>query len=251
MTKRVIFAIQKGGVGKTTSTVTVAEILAAAGYRVLVVDFDSQGNATRMLTKSSIYRYSGKTIMEGVMQGNVRPYIVPINDNLDLIPAEDRASMFSRYIYTSGIEKPYAVLTRILENIENDYDYVFIDVGPSLGDHMINALVYTDHIIVPVDGGDLALDALIRFDDFVSATRNEGHTNARISGIVITMKDRRSNYEKDVAEGIRQAYGDLVFETEIGRKVRLKEMSARGVDLDDNSLKEYIALTEEIIKRTK
>ena len=80
MTNRIMFALQKGGVGKTTSTVAVAEILAAAGYKVLVCDFDPQGNATKMLTQSSIYRYSGHTIMEAIQIGKAEPYIIPVRE---------------------------------------------------------------------------------------------------------------------------------------------------------------------------
>ncbi len=249
MTKRIMYALQKGGVGKTSSTVATAEILAAAKYRVLVVDFDSQGNATKMLTGDSIYKFSGRTIMEAIQAGNAEPYIQPVKDNIDLIPAEDRLASLSRYIYTRKIDNPYGVLKRLLEPVESRYDVVFVDVGPTLGDHLINALVYSDHLVVPVDSGDLAMDGLLRFMEFVEATRDEGHTNATVLGIALTMRDRRSNYEKDVAAGIRAAYGDLVFNTEIGRKVKIKEMSAIGIDLGDPAMVDYYSLTEEIMKR--
>lgn len=250
MVKRITFALQKGGVGKSSSTVVVSEILAAAGYKVLVVDFDSQGNATKMLTQSSIYRYSGKTIMEAIQQGNAKPYIVPVKDGLDLIPAEDKLATFSRYIYTNRIENPYAVLKRLLEPLEAAYDYVFVDVGPSLGDTVINAIVYADSIIVPVDMGDLALDAMIRFIEFVDATREEGHTNAEIVGILLTMKDgRKTRYETDITNGLRAGYGDLVFTSEIRRRVRVKEISAKGVDLNDPDMGDYFTFAEEMIHR--
>lgn len=249
MTKRIIFALQKGGVGKTTSTVAIAEILAATGYRVLVVDADSQGNATRILTGSSIYDNTGRTIMEAIQEGNATPYIIQTNQGLDLIPAEDRFSTFSRYIHTSGIKNPYGVFKRLLEPIERGYDFVFIDVGPSLGDAMINAIVYADHIVVPMDGGDLSMDALIRFDEFIATTRNEGHTNAELLGIFFTLRDRRSRYEKDITAGVREAYGTMVFDTEVVRRVRIKEMSADGINTIDEAMGDYTALAEEILNR--
>lgn len=251
MPKRVTFALQKGGVGKTTSTVSTAEILAAAGYRVLVVDFDSQGNATKMLTGNSIYQYSGKTIMEAIQQGDAEPFILPVKDGLDLIPAEDRLAAFSRYIYTARINNPYAVLKRLLGPIESRYDFVFIDVGPSLGDTVINAIVYADDIIIPVDMGDLALDAMVRFIEFVDESRAEGHTNAQISGILLTMRDGRPiRYERDITEGLRATYGDLVFNSEIRRLTKIKEIAAGGVNLEDPAMEDYISLVEEIIERT-
>ena len=249
MPKRVIFALQKGGVGKTSSTVVMAEILSAAGYRVLVVDFDSQGNATKMLTGNSIYQYTGNTIMEAIQEGKADPYIVGIRETLDLIPAEDRLAAFSRYIYTSRMENPYAALKRLLATIENRYDYVFVDVGPTLGDTVINAIVYTDHIIIPVDLGELAMDAMVRFIEFVEETRKEGHTTADVSGILLTMRDGRVKNEREISEGIREVYGDLVFKSEIHRRARIKEIATRGIDLKDNAMKDYISLFEEFITK--
>lgn len=250
MPHRIIFAIQKGGVGKTTSTVAVAEILAATGYKVLVVDFDPQGNCTKMLTQNSIYQYSGRTIMEAIQTGNAGPCIVPVKEGLDLIPAEDKLATFSRFIYTSRIANPYAVLKRLLETIESGYDFVFVDVSPTLGDTVINAIVYADRIFIPLDTGDFAMDAMVRFIEFVDESRSEGHTNAVIDGILLTMRDgRATRYERDISEGIRETYGDIVFNTEITRRVKIKEMSAEGVDIIEDAMGDYMSLTEEIIKR--
>lgn len=249
MTNRIIFATNKGGVGKSTSTAICAEILAALGYKVLAIDLDSQGNLTRILTGESKYKFRGKTIMEAVQEGNAEPYIKPLKEGLDLIPAEDRLAVFSRYIYTAKINNPYATIKRLLAPIENRYDFVFVDVSPSLGDEVINAIVYADKVIIPVDSGDLGMDALIGFQEFVETTKEEGHTGAEVFGILITMRDRRSKYEKDVAEGLRETFGNLVFKTEIGRKVKIKEMSATGIDVTNSSMDEYISLVEEIIAR--
>ncbi len=214
-----------------------------------MVDFDSQGNSTKILTGNSIYKYTGSTIMEAIQEGNADPYIVHVKENLDLLPAEDRLSTFSRYIYTSRIDNPYAALKRILETIEDRYDYVLTDVGPTLGDTVINAIVYADHIIVPMDLGDMALDSMVRFIEFVSETAKEGHTDAQITGILLTMRDGRSRYEREISEGTRAVYGDLVLKTEIRRRVKIKEMSATGIDLEDETMADYVAATEEILHR--
>lgn len=250
MPNRIIFALQKGGVGKTSSTVAVAEVLAATGHRVLVVDFDSQGNATKMLTQSSIYKFSGRTIMEAIRDRDADPYIHSVKEGLDLLPAEDKLATFSRYIYTSKVGNPYAVLKRILEPVEDRYDFVFVDVGPTLGDNMINAIVYADRIFIPMDTGDFAMDAMVRFIEFVDDSRAEGHTNAVIDGILLTMRDGRSTrYERDISEGIREAYGDLVFKSEIHRRVKIKEMASEGVDIAAPAMADYVDLTEEILRR--
>lgn len=249
---RITFALQKGGTGKTSSTVAVAEIMAASGYKVLVVDFDSQGNATKMLTQSSIYKYSGRTIMEAIKERSASPYIVSVKENLDLIPAEDKLALFSKHIYTSEINTPYAVLKRILAPIEDRYDFVFIDVGPTLGDNMINAIVYADHIYIPLDTGDFAMDAMVRFIKFVNDAREKKFTKAEVSGIFLTMRDGRpTKYERDISEGLREAYGELMLNTEIRRRVKFKEMSSEGVDVVAPAMEDYLDLTEEILKRTR
>lgn len=250
MAKKITYALQKGGVGKSTSTVATATILAEIGYRVLVVDFDPQGNATKMLTGDSIYQYTGRTIMEAIQAGDAAPYIMPINDRLDLIPAEDYLAAFSRYIYTSKVNNQTEVLKRILDPLDSKYDYIFIDIGPSLGDATINTIVYADHIIVPVDLGDLSMDALVRFVEFVDEARAQGHTSAVITGILLTMRDSRSKYEREIGETLRASYGSVVFDTEIRRRVRIKEISADGVNLAEPAMEDYYALVEEIIKRT-
>ena len=249
MTNRITFALQKGGVGKTSSPVATAEILAATGYKVLVVDFDPQGNATKMLTKDSIYRFTGNTIMKAIRHGDASPYITTTESGVDLIPAEDNLSAFSRYIYTSQVDKPYRVLQRLLAPIESAYDFVFIDVGPSLGDTMVNALVYVDHIIIPVDLGDLAMDAMVRFMAFIDEIKGAGHVHAEIAGVLLTMRDARSRYEREIAQGIREAYKDLIFDTEIKRRTKIKEFSANGVDISEPALISYMDFTEELVNR--
>lgn len=252
MPHRIIFALQKGGVGKTSSTVAVAEIMAASGYKVLVVDFDSQGNATKMLTKNSIYKYSGRTIMEAIRERNAEPYILNIKEGLDLIPAEDKLALFPQHIYTNEIKTPYAVLKRILAPIEARYDFVFVDVGPTLGDNMINAIVYADHIYIPLDTGDFAMDAMVRFIKFVNDAREKRFTKAAVSGIFLTMRDGRpTKYERDISEGLREAYGDLMLNTEIRRRVKFKEMSSEGIDVVAPAMEDYLDLTEEILQRTR
>lgn len=250
MPERIIFAIQKGGVGKTTSTVAVSEVLAELGYKILVVDLDPQGNATKMLTKNSIYKYSGHTIMEAVQIGNADPYVLTIKEGLDLIPAEDKLATFSRFIYTTGVENPYAVLKRLLQPIEDRYDYVFVDVSPTLGDTVINAIVYADRVIIPIDIGDFAMDSMIRFMEFIDESRAEGHTNAVIDGILLTMRDGRvTRYERDISDGLREAYGALIYKTEIHRRIKIKEMSSGGVIVTDPAMADYVSLTEEIIEK--
>lgn len=249
MAEKISFALQKGGVGKTTSTVAVASILAATGRRVLVVDFDVQGNATKILANRSVYKFKGRTIMDAIRAGNIVGCVERVSENLDLIPADDSLAEFSRHIYTGNVIRPELTLRRTMADLENQYDYIFVDVGPTLGDTLINAIAYVDHVIIPVDLGDLAMEAMIRFVAFLDNARADGWSHADVLGILFTMRDRRSRYEREVAQGIRDAYGDLVFQTEIRRRTKIKEISAAGVNLNDATIIDYIDLTAEILNR--
>ena len=255
MVKMILIASNKGGVTKTTSTVILAELLVAVGYKVLVVDLDSQGNATQMLTGDSIYKYTGRSVLEAIKEQNPKQYMVQTKENLYLLPAEDMLATFSRYIYTSNIQYPMKVIKQTLERIENDFDFVFLDCPPNLGDIVLNSVVYTDYVIVPVDSGSFGLDALDRFVDFINGAREEGHTHAELLGVVMTLRDGRSKHEKDVVTEIRAEYGDLVFGAEIRRLTKIKEMAAQGVDPQSKehltALADYLQLVEEVIERVE
>lgn len=254
MAHKIATSIQKGGVGKSTSTVIIAELLAEAGFKVLVLDLDSQGNATSMISGNDIYEYSGRTILEAMKERDARRYILHIKENLDMIPAEDLLITFSRYLYTSGVEGKINVLRNTIEEVENEYDFILMDCPPALGDLTLNAIAYADHIIVPVQLGGFCLTALDRFMDFIDGARDEGHITADILGIVFTMKDR-SRVEREIGSAIRESHGSKVFSTEIKKRAKLKEFSLVGTSMkrkdEVDALEDYISLTEEIIERLK
>lgn len=255
MAFKIAVAIQKGGVAKTTTTAITAEILAASGYRVLVIDLDSQGNATKMLTQRNIYEFSGSTILEAIKEANPKKYIVEVKDNLHLLPAEDMLATYSRYIYTNHFTKPMHVFSEAMQEVENEYDFIIMDLPPNMGDIVLSAIVYADYVSIPVQPEAFAMDALDRFVSFVNEARNEGHTSAEIIGILITMKDNRSVSEKLIADTIRRNYEDLVFDAEVKRKTRLKNYSLMGVTMDKKidmvALEEYMQFTEDMIARIK
>lgn len=252
MAEKIAVAIQKGGVGKTTTSVITAELLAAAGYKVLVIDLDSQGNATEMITETDIYEYSGKTILEAMKELNPRPYLIRKTENLHLLPAEDMLVTFSRYIYTNGIAKKTRVLENTIKEIEKDYDYIIIDCAPNLGDLTLNALVYADHIVAPVQLGGFCLSALDRFMDFVEGAKEEGHTHAEIIGVLFTIKDR-SRIEREIGANIRERYEVEVFDTEVRKRAKIKEFSLTGTMMNRkdeiDALEDYIQFVEELTER--
>lgn len=250
---KIAFAIQKGGVGKTSSTVITAELLAELGYRVLVLDLDSQGNASQMITGKNIYEFSGKTILEAMKEMDPREYIIERDEHLHVIPAEDMLATFSRYIYTNNIAGKMRVLANTMKQVEDRYDYILMDCPPNMGDMTLNAIVYADFIIIPTQLGGFCIDALDRFYDFIKGAREEGHTDAEILGIAYTIKESRSSTEQAIANTIRQKFKDLVFKTEIRKRARLKDFALIGTRMerksDMDALDDYINLTKEVIER--
>lgn len=255
MAFKIAVSIQKGGCGKTTTASIMAEILAASGYKVMVIDLDSQGNATKMLTQKNIYDFSGNTVLEAIKEQNPRKYRIEIKDNLHLLPAEDMLATYSRYIYTNKFAYPLLVFQEAMRDIENEYDFIIMDLPPNMGDIVLSSIVYADYIVIPMQCEAFAMDAADRFIEFVNETRKEGHTDAEIIGVLLTMKDNRAVSEKLIAETVRRNYGSLIFDSEIKRKTRIKDYSLMGITMerkaDQNALEEYLLFTEEVINRIK
>lgn len=253
MAHKIMVAIQKGGVGKTTTTVMVAEMLAASGRKVLVLDLDSQGNATQMLTGNSIYANSGKTIFEAVKEMNPKKYILSPKENIDLLPSDDMLSQFDRYIYQEKYTNPSKTLYTALRDIESDYDYILMDCPPNLGGIVLNAIAYSDYVIAPINPDAFGMDALERFIDNVNETIEKGHSTAEVLGILFTLRDKRNSLEKTIGKHIREVYGDVVFRTEIFKRARIKEFAFTGVEIatkkDLKLASDYINLVNEIIER--
>ena len=253
---KIMVGIQKGGVGKSTTTSIVAEILAQAGYRVLVVDLDSQGNSTQMLTQRNIYEFTGKTVFEAMKERNPNPYVYEIKENLSIIPAEDMLSTFSHWVYVNErTAAPAEVLGETLGNLKQDFDFVLMDCPPNLGDLVTNALRCADYILIPVQLESFSMDALDRFVSFIRATQNKGYTQAEILGLVYTMVNARIGIQKAIGDAVRIMHKDLVFDSQIRLRAKIKDYALLGVQMERKSdlmaLEDYIQLTEELITRVK
>lgn len=246
MAIKISVGFQKGGVAKSTTTVTLSTILAASGYNVLVVDLDTQGNTTKMLTQESIYKNSGKTVMEGIREGDLEKYIR--RGFVDILPAEDELSQFSRYVYKSGTTEPAHVLRKEIEKLERktDYDIILFDCPPSLSDIVANAVVASDYVLIPVHLDGVAEETLERFIHFING-------EAKILGILFTIKDNRAAMEREIGKRIRKQYGKAVFATEIRKLAAVGEFTAHGVQFNRkrgrDALKDYLQLAKEVIER--
>jgi chromosome partitioning protein len=248
------FAIQKGGVGKTTSSAITAYLL-SKNAKVLCCDFDSQGNMTYLLTQQNIYDFTGRTILQAVKEKDPRPYIHKITDNLDILTSEDFLSTLPRYIYREYKGNPNTLLKETLDQVKEDYDYIIIDCPPNLGDHTINALTASDYCVVMLQSEPFCYDALERFLEFLQGVKDNTNPDIQLAGILSTMLDPRATLDSTILEKAKEDYEDLIFKSVIKRRSRLKEFSIEGINdstkRDLEALTPYINFVEELKKRVQ
>lgn len=249
------FGIQKGGVGKTTATALSSFLLSDMGYKVLAVDFDSQGNLTGMLTQQNIYDFTEKTVLQAVQNQNPTPYIHKVQDNLDILPAEDFLSTLPRFIHREYKGNPSTLLKETLSVVKEDYDFILIDLPPNLGDHTINGLTASDYAVVMLQSEPFCYDALDRYMEFLQGVKNNTNPDLALGGILTTMLDARATIDASILDKAREDYEDLVFHSVIRRRSRIKEFSIEGVQnhlkADRMALAPYQSFLEELLERVK
>ena len=250
MAQIIALANQKGGVGKTTTSVNLGAALAQAGQRVLLVDIDAQGNATSGsgIDKSELERDSYDVIVDGAPLHEV---IVP-TDNYDLVPATIQLSG-AEIELADKKEREYR-LKAALATVADDYDFILIDNPPPLGLLTVNAFTAADAILIPVQTEFYALEGLGQLLNTIELVRQQFNPDLDIAGILLTMYDGRTNLAKQVAEEVRNYFGDKVYETVIPRTVRLSEAPSYGqaiIDFDPRSVgaQVYTELAQEVLKQ--
>ena len=249
-----IFAIsnQKGGVGKTTTSVNLATALAALHKKVLVVDLDPQGNAT---TGLGVDKREMKSSIYDVIINEVPIKEVSINtmqDTLYLCPSS--ISLAGAEIELVSLLSRENRLKYAISEVQDDYDYIFIDCPPSLGLLTLNALTAADTVLVPIQCEYFALEGLSQLMDTVRLVQKHLNKSLKVEGVVLTMFDARTNLSIEVAEEVRKHFTNKVYQTLIPRNVRLAEAPSHGLpinvyDSKSTGAESYRLLAEEVIHR--
>ena len=255
--KIIAVANQKGGVGKTTTTINLSAALAEAGHRVLVVDLDPQGNASTGLgieqsdREFTTYELLLEDIdLKDVIQASaiedlaIIPATVDLSSaDLELVSNEKRSFLLHDALRQTQID-------------EFEFDFILIDCPPSLNLLTVNAMIAAHTVLVPLQSEFFALEGLSQLMLTIREVRQSGNTDLRIEGVVLTMYDKRNNLSQQVEQDARDNLGDLVFKTVIPRNVRLSEapsfaMSVLKYDSASKGAIAYRTLAQELIEKNK
>ena len=246
---------QKGGVGKTTTSINLAASLALLGKRILLIDLDPQCNATTGIglnkgdIEKSIYNvFNGtSTIDDAIVKTKYKNlYVLPANINLAGIDIELEQS--NQYVGISKAER----LKQHIDKIKNNYDYILIDCPPALGIITTNALTASDSVIIPVQCEFFALEGITQLLKAIMYTQANLNPNLSIEGVLLTMLDARTNLGLEVVEEIRSYFKDKVYNTIIPRLVKLAECPSHGkpivaYDPKSRGSEAYLNLAKEVI----
>ncbi len=250
MGKCIVFVNQKGGVGKTTSAINIGAYIALAGKKVVLVDFDSQGNMSSGVgvsnDKPTVYELlAGQVEAEQAVKHTSIPNLDAISAGIDLSGAA---------IELVNQENREYFLKNALEPLKAKYDYILIDCPPSLGLLTLNGLAAADSVLIPMQCEYFALEGITLLLQTVKNVQEKVNPDLRIGGIFFTMYDSRTRLAQDVVMQVKAYFKDLVFNTIIPRNVRLSEAPSHGLpvckyDPDCVGAKSYEKLAEEVIRR--
>ena len=254
MGKIIALANQKGGVGKTTTTINLSASLATLEKKVLVVDADPQANASSGLgidirhIDCTLYEclIGGADISDAVKDTHLdRLKIIP--SHIDLVGAE---------IEMLNLKNREKIMRTLLEPLKPDYDYILIDCSPSLGLITVNALTAADSVIIPVQAEYFALEGISKLLNTIKIIKSKLNTKLDIEGFLLTMYDSRLRQANQIYDEVKRHFQELVFNTVIQRNVKLSEAPSYGLpailyDADSTGARNHLALAKELINRTK
>lgn len=250
MGKIIAFCNQKGGVGKTTSVVNLGASLALGEKKVLLVDLDPQSNATSGLgiDKKALLKTVYDVLISGIPLNEV---ILKTEMNfLDLVPAN--TNLVGAEVELISFMEREKQLSKALQAVQADYDFIFIDSPPSLGLLTVNALVAADSVIIPIQCEYYALEGVSQLNHTIGMVQKGVNTNLKIEGVLLTMYDSRLNLSRQVQEEAQRFFGNVVYETVINRNVKLAEAPSFGkpiilYDILSVGAENYLNLAKEIL----
>lgn len=254
MAQIIAIANQKGGVGKTTTTVNLGSSLAFMGKKILLVDIDAQGNATSGMgiRKPDVTKDIYDVLVNEVP---IQEAIVPSSrEGLDIVPAT--LQLAGAEIELTSMMARESRLKLALNEVKDQYDYILIDCPPSLGHLTINSFTASDSILIPVQCEYYALEGLSQLLNTVRLVQKHFNPELEIEGVLLTMYDARTNLGAEVVEEVRRYFQEKVYETIIPRNVRLSEAPSHGMSIIDYDIRSkgaevYQALAKEVLAREK
>ena len=254
MGKIIALANQKGGVGKTTTTINLGASLATLEKTVLVVDADPQANASSGLgvdlqdVETSLYECI-------INKTDIRDAIYTTDiDGLDIIPSH--IDLVGAEIEMLNLPNREKIIQQLLEPVRNDYDYILIDCSPSLGLITVNSLTAADSVIIPVQCEYFALEGISKLLNTIKIIKQKLNPKLEIEGFLLTMYDSRLRLANQIFDEVKRHFQELVFKTVIQRNVKLSESPSHGLpvilyDADSTGAKNHLALAREIIQKNK